>query len=549
MSKAFEVNKHILNQIPQIVLDYRRQHIYDGSSQMIELTENIDQLISLLSPNSFSDYIVQISQIMPSILSAQAEGDYLFVADVLEDDLRAWSQSLQLHLQNDIYENNETFSNNMKALKKQNESLYNKLNDIKLEEQFIICMAINGDLNCKVKSNQGSLYLHSMINPRWAAQELVDSIWEEGYEKYYVWGLGMGYHVKALLNKADCYEVSVMESRLELIAMALRTLDFSKEIEEKRLIIRWNESEIKLLQEITAEENEYVLVYNPSLRLVHDRVVKDTLEEFSIKVNATYEHGTDMLSNFRKLQAKNLSPCEEIDVLINGKTVVIVAGGPSVDEELASIKECREQITVFAVGRIVGRLQREGVKPDIIIVTDPSKEIEKQFKEVCYDDVPLIMLSTAYYGVEEAYKGPVYLAYQKGYPQAEKIADEKGYVLIETGGSVTTTAMDIAIKFGAERIVFVGLDLAYTHGNSHAQGADGKKIVNSNELRRVEGIQGNILNTSKILDCYRKWIERRILREKTLTFYNTGSGAHISGTIECDLKTAIDRKEGGLCLN
>ena len=36
-----------------------------------------------------------------------------------------------------------------------------------------------------------------------------------------------------------------------------------------------------------------------------------------------------------------------------------------------------------------------------------------------------------------------------------------GIPVFETGGSVTTTALDIALKFSAKQIIFVGVDLAY----------------------------------------------------------------------------------------
>lgn len=34
---------------------------------------------------------------------------------------------------------------------------------------------------------------------------------------------------------------------------------------------------------------------------------------------------------------------------------------------------------------------------------------------------------------------------------------------------MTTTALDIALQFKAEKVIFVGVDLAYTGGNSHAE--------------------------------------------------------------------------------
>lgn len=154
----------------------------------------------------------------------------------------------------------------------------------------------------------------------------------------------------------------------------------------------------------------------------------------------------------------------------------------------------------------------------------------KQVKGLDLDDIPLIILSTGENSVVENYSGQTYIAYQKGYDKAEQAADEAGIPVFETGGSVTTTALDIALKFSAKQIIFVGVDLAYTGGISHVKG-EGRQIKDFNGLRKVASCNGGEVFTSKNLDIYRKWIQRRIVNEKETTIYNTGECAFIEGTI------------------
>ena len=61
---------------------------------------------------------------------------------------------------------------------------------------------------------------------------------------------------------------------------------------------------------------------------------------------------------------------------------------------------------------------------------------------------------------------------------------EIGATLLRQVVPVTTTALDIALRFGARKIIFVGVDLAYTGGYSHASG-EGRGIENTDGLRRV----------------------------------------------------------------
>ena len=135
----------------------------------------------------------------------------------------------------------------------------------------------------------------------------------------------------------------------------------------------------------------------------------------------------------------------------------------------------------------------------------------KQVKGLDLDDIPLIILSTGENSVVENYSGQTYIAYQKGYDKAEQAADEAGIPVFETGGSVTTTALDIALKFSAKQIIFVGVDLAYTGGISHVKG-EGRQIKDFNGLRKVASCNGGEVFTSKNLDIYRKWIQRRIVK-------------------------------------
>ena len=66
-----------------------------------------------------------------------------------------------------------------------------------------------------------------------------------------------------------------------------------------------------------------------------------------------------------------LPECSEIKSLFYKKNVVIVGAGPSVNQELPSLKQYRNNITIFATGHIAGTLLREGIIPDAIIITDP----------------------------------------------------------------------------------------------------------------------------------------------------------------------------------
>ena len=64
-----------------------------------------------------------------------------------------------------------------------------------------------------------------------------------------------------------------------------------------------------------------------------------------------------------------------------------------------------------------------------------------------------------------------------------------GFLQYESGGSVATFAIDLGIRMHCKRIIVVGLDMGYPGEQTHAGGV-GKKLVDTQNLRLVEGVGG-----------------------------------------------------------
>lgn len=142
----------------------------------------------------------------------------------------------------------------------------------------------------------------------------------------------------------------------------------------------------------------------------------------------------------------------------------------------------------------------------------------------------MILLSTVYKGFANIYKNTKYITFQKDFDLAEEYCKEKGYHLYQTGGSVSTTALDIGITLGVKRIIFLGLDLAFTNNYVHAEGTLSRELSGTDNLRQVKDINGELIYTSKSLDYYRRWIEKRIKSMKGVEIIDaTEGGAMIDG--------------------
>ena len=108
---------------------------------------------------------------------------------------------------------------------------------------------------------------------------------------------------------------------------------------------------------------------------------------------------------------------------------------------------------------------------------------------------------------------------------------------MELGGSVAWQSW-LAIRFGGNPIVFVGQDLAFTNGQSHAYGG----LVNQDVSRRkVKGQNGEFLDTTLGLLSFKHWIENKI-RDNLVEFINATEGrAYIEGCKHISLQDFIDQ--------
>jgi hypothetical protein len=104
-----------------------------------------------------------------------------------------------------------------------------------------------------------------------------------------------------------------------------------------------------------------------------------------------------------------------------------------------------------------------------------------------------------------------------------------------TGGSVTTTAFSLAQHMGANPIILIGQDLAWTDGKDHADGYVSQYSREQLEARHakgfeIEGYDGKPVRTERQLLYYKTWFEQRIaLMPDRLIVNATEGGARIEG--------------------
>jgi hypothetical protein len=395
----------------------------------------------------------------------------------------------------------------------------------------------SGALTVAKQIENKKIYLHSNLCPQREAAKCAEQWMDQKTDTFYVAGFGMGYHIEPL-SENPLMTVYVYEEDEQMLLLAEKFSDVWEVLQNRNHVhIIADKGYRKFVKEVQKidENTSYskIGIYHPSIRTIADGHLRSQMETLFLQLDNEERWKFNMNVNFRYNRMHILHSADELSERFREKTVYLVAGGPSLDKNIHLLKERKKDEIVLTVGTSLRRCIAEEIHPDFAIITDPKEMVAVQIEGIESCGVPLLLMSTAFRSLAENYQGDKYLLCQRGYVQAEQMAAENGWMLCETGGSVTTTALDFCIQMKAKRVVFLGLDLAFTGGKSH-HGTLGLHMTAKAGLQ-VSDIYGNLVVTSKNLNLYRLWIEKRIEKAKKngakMEFIDASEGgARVLGT-------------------
>ena len=543
--KLFQNNKALLAEVERIVAGFREQNYDLALRKTARSLSYINSIMELLP--DCREYLAEngveldkdiFMPILQELLSAQEKKDYILLADLYEMRLATVLYQLQeliCSAEQSFFEN-DLYMENIEILNHTNPELVTILKsglDGQVEKGYSVEPTSGGDMTLTVEFGGNKQYLHSNISVWKEAYFLARSWYSGDKAKYIIYGLGLGYHIYELYQLNEYMILEIYESDIQIIRMACSYTDNIKLFRNPNIKLIYDPDFTRLADRLEhIEEDEELLIHYPSLTVVNNKPVKEKLENYFIRHSSVKNQLCILNGNFNHNIRNYSSFVDELQLDFKGKNLYIIAAGPSLDHNFMRLHEItdRNKCIILATGTVFRKLINAGIKPDYVLVTDPNARVYKQIAGLEDCDVPMLYLSTAYYGFAANYKGKKYLVCQKDYPKAEEFAEEKGLQLFQTGGSVSTTALDIGITFGCRRIIFLGLDLAYTDDYAHASDTSRRNAIMTQDMRQVEDIHGKLIYTGRSLDMFRLWIENRIRDVKDMEFIDaTEGGARIKG--------------------
>jgi hypothetical protein len=373
----------------------------------------------------------------------------------------------------------------------------------------------------------------------------VNSWYKEDKTNYIVYGYGLGYHIMELANLNSDITVEVFEADLNILRLASTYTEIRNIISRPNVKLVYDPTIAILSERISQmDDNTEFVIHYPSLRNIKNTEIKQSLEQYFIHYSSVKNQLKSLNGNFNENIKHYDNLVDELKQVFHNKDLYIVAAGPSLDKNFLQLKEVRENSIVLATGTVFRKLLTAGITPDYVIVTDANERVYAQIAGLEECSIPMLILSTAFQGFAKNYQGKKYMICQREYQKAEEYASKAGRMLFNTGGSVSTIALDIGIAFHCKRIIFLGLDLAYTDHFIHAADTSLRELNDTKDLRQIEDINGNMIYTSKSLDMYRKWIENRIRGVEEIEFIDASEGgARIEGMKIMQLSDCISGSE------
>ena len=452
---------------------------------------------------------------------------------------------------------------NLELLYKTNKKLYNYVID-----KNISCDSTNRnyqidwnrifDISMTIETERKErVNICSLGNPWQEAMLYAQNLKKES-DVCMIFGFGLGYHVQEIASMYPDLEVYVLENDIEQIRTAINYRNITDILSNCNIHIIYCDEVLRYAQCLEGISKKYdenkidCKMWMPSIKVIENNELKELLEQYKVSFFSIDYFKGILEQNFDKNILLNDDNIDEIRKDIENKNIILIAAGPSLELEIEDLKKIlssnkRENICVICVGKISRRLFKLKIIPDYIAITDANDSTRWQISGIENSGVPLLYLSTASANVVSSYEGKRYIAYQNGFEKAENAAVCKKSTLFDTGGSVATFIIDMSLKYKCSSLICIGLDLGYVGEKSHALGI-GNGIVNKNRLKKVDAVGGGTVYTSKNLDLYRRWIEKRISCEKSINIINASHGARIKGMVEKSIEELFLKKQEVLAI-
>lgn len=322
--------------------------------------------------------------------------------------------------------------------------------------------------------------LASAYDPRAEGERLAGKLLSERTDVLVAVGFGLGHHLEAFRERNACpilvYEPSPARLRAALATRPMTLLE---------------RDDVWVTTDLTALGGMLARYYVPGLCVrvaPHPAVLEldaDAVAEAVAQVRQT-KNALDITAATRVQKAAGWTALTVENVphwlrqpsvlalqnAFRGMPAVVCAAGPSLDRQLPLLRAYQDRVLVVAIGQVVGALRGAGIRPHLVHLVE-SQDVRHHLLDERgggTEDLDLFVLPNVFPGLFEL---PVRTRFHVPI-EADRMATWLGGLAgdgrgIHSGGTVAQTAVFLARTLGADPVLLIGQDLAYTDNRAYAR--------------------------------------------------------------------------------
>ncbi|MGM0609151.1 MAG: motility associated factor glycosyltransferase family protein, partial [Candidatus Muiribacteriota bacterium] len=458
---------------------------------------------------------------------------------------------------------NFIYQKNIDALKEKYPFYYEKISGEEFPDAIDLTINKNNNnygLDASVQG-RGIISINNSFAPEEEAKDIVDALELSKGEIRFLLGMGLGYILKEI-SKRDIkfLKLVVLEPYFSVFKKAIECIDLSEEIRSENIYFLLGD-EFNLAP--VFEQNNFdtalwvkglkISYYEPE-RIINSELfnnfsinIKEQVNQYKMHVNTAAGTGPVFFENAMNnitttINSANLYSLKDV---FENKPVMVVGAGPSLKDDIDTIKKYQDHMAIFAVDTALPILLKNGIKPDLAGAVDFHSISYTKYKDYIdeTENVPFLYHSDCASMIIKPYKSPVkfFVSHKVG---LFSILNDKwdGWVDPPKMDSVPHLMIFAALFSGANPVIFSGFDLGYVGFKSYADGASMSATLDFKSIVWARDYNNEPVATMSQMVSQRIIIEDYIQKSDSV-FYNSSKGVKIEGAEKIDLETFIENSK------
>jgi hypothetical protein len=404
----------------------------------------------------------------------------------------------------------------------------------------------------------GGSYLHSRYDPGEEARRLLARELPSRFGSAVFFGFGLGYLPEAFLRMHPGRPLAVIEPEPAQFRQALAARDLRELLScpDASWLVGLEAEEAVMELDQKAQGSFTVLrlrpLYqsNPAYYRKLEALVQSLIDRREVNLNTLRRFGRlwvrNLLANLPLLLGSG--GAAELEGLFTGIPALLLAAGPSLDEVLEHLGPLADRLLLVAVDTSYRLCRQAGVRPDLLVTVDPQYWNSRHLDWAELDDVLLVCEPSVHPRTFHRSELPPLRFMSSFFPIGElleKLTGPRGRV--GAGGSVATSAWDLARLTGARPLYLAGLDLGYPGRRTHARGAWFEQRAHTLSFRLgpaeqqdflvltdaglipVASAAGGVALSDRRMILYKWWFENQMKQHPGSSFSLSADGARVAG--------------------